>query len=366
MFIRNTWYVAAEPAEIDGKILARTILGKPLVLFRTASGKVAALDDRCPHRFAPLSLGRVVGERLQCGYHGAQFDTTGACVAVPGQSIVPPKARVASYPVVERYGYIWVWMGAVNPLPDLSTIPEFMFRSEYPGWDGGYGRFESIQANYTLINDNLFDITHAEYVHPDSFGGDESRMYRGATPGTDFVDGKVTYASSERGIVFRLRSLNMQTGGPFYRWMVATSLGRESYDDAVDLDMEVHWAAPAFTTYLLNVKPAGAAPEQAVQVCNMHATTPETETASHYFYRSVKNYGGPELADSFVNGIRRIFNQDKPVLEAQQRRIGSNDLLSLQPVLFGGDMLPQKARRINRRLLDQEAAQSNPQSIEAV
>ena len=86
----------------------------------------------------------------------------------------------------------------------------------------------------------------------------------------------------------------------------------------------------------------------------------------HYFYRSVKNYGGRELADAFISGIRRIFNQDKPVLEAQQRRIGSNDLQSLQPVLFGGDMLPQKARRINRKLLDQEAAQSNPPSVASV
>ena len=167
MYIRNTWYVAAEPAEVDGKLLARTILGKPLVLFRT--------DWRKLRRWKTDA--RIALRRFRSGVSWA----SGFSVAITARSSTPralvspsldsrscpPKARVASYPVVERYGYVWVWMGAVTPPPDLSTIPEFMFRSEYPGWDGGYGRFESIQANYTLINDNLFDITHAEYVHPE-------------------------------------------------------------------------------------------------------------------------------------------------------------------------------------------------------
>ena len=86
----------------------------------------------------------------------------------------------------------------------------------------------------------------------------------------------------------------------------------------------------------------------------MHAITPETATSSHYFYRSVKNYGDPELTRAFVGGVKAIFEQDKPVLEAQQRRIGNVDLFSLQPVSFAGDMLQQRARRINRELLKQE------------
>src|SRR5687768_10422806 len=110
MYLRNTWYIAAEPQELASRPLARTILERPVVVFRTASGKVVALDDRCPHRFAPLSLGHVAGERIQCGYHGAQFDASGACVHVPGQDIVP-RVKIASYPVVEKHGYVWIWMG---------------------------------------------------------------------------------------------------------------------------------------------------------------------------------------------------------------------------------------------------------------
>jgi phenylpropionate dioxygenase-like ring-hydroxylating dioxygenase large terminal subunit len=354
MYIRNTWYIAAEPHELDGNILARTILDKPLVIFRTESGIPVALDDRCPHRFAPLSLGRVVGENLRCGYHGAEFNAAGQCVRVPGQSVVPPRAKVGSYPLVQKHGYIWIWLGLDSP-PDHSTIPSFFYRSDHPEWHGGYGHFDSIRANYSLINDNLFDITHAEYVHPESFGGEEMRLYRKAGPGTDFMDGKMTYNATERGIVFRMRTEKMDTGGPFYRWMVATSLGRDSYPDPIDLDMEVCWGAPTFTSFLLIAKPSDPRAGSAVQVCNMHAVTPESPTSSHYFYRSVKNYGGKDLAEAFISGVRTIFDQDKPVLEAQQRRIGNVDLLAMEPVQFGGDMLPSRARRINRNLLDQES-----------
>jgi vanillate O-demethylase monooxygenase subunit len=356
MYIRNTWYIAAEPHEVTTRPLARTMLEKPVVLFRTASGKVVALEDRCPHRFAPLSLGRVVGDRIQCGYHGAQFDASGTCAHVPGQDLVPPKARVASYPVIEKHGYVWIWLGEPAGATDTSTIPDFLWRSGDSQWDGGYGHFESIQANYNLINDNLFDITHAEYVHPESFGGEEMRIYRRAKPGSGYIDGEMTWTASERGIVFRMRSLNMTTGGPFYRWMVASSLGLDSYPDPIDLDMEVSWGAPSYTSFLLNARPAGKSPEAGVEVCNMHAITPESAAASHYFYRSVKNYGDGELAKIFVNGVRSIFDQDKPLLEAQQRRVGDVDLFAQQPVSFAGDLLQQKARFINRRLLEQEQA----------
>jgi vanillate O-demethylase monooxygenase subunit len=354
MFIRNTWYIAAEPQELASRPLARTILGTPLVLFRTESGTAVALDDRCPHRFVPLSLGKVVGERIQCAYHGAQFDTAGACALVPGQSVLPPKARVRSYPLVEKHGYVWVWLGDPAGAADTSSIPEFLYRSDHPEWDGGYGHFESMQAGYQLINDNLFDITHAEYVHPESFGGEEMRLYRNSKPGTEFVDGRMTWTATERGIVFRMRSLGMATGGPFYRWMVASSLGRDRYDGPIDLDMEVEWGAPSYTSFLLNSRPTGEPPERGVQVCNMHAVTPETTTSSHYFYRSVKNYGDAALGQVFVDGVRAIFEQDKPVLEAQQRRVGTVDLFAQEPVSFGGDLLQQKARRINRTLLERE------------
>jgi len=101
IFLYNSWYVAAWNHElIDGKKLARTILEKPIVLYRGASGKIAALDDRCCHRAAPLSMGRVEGDDIRCMYHGMKFASDGKCIQIPGQDNIPPKLGVRSYPVV--------------------------------------------------------------------------------------------------------------------------------------------------------------------------------------------------------------------------------------------------------------------------
>ena len=111
MFLRNRWYVAAFSEDLAGKPLGRTLLGEPVVLFRLADGAPVALEDRCVHRQAPLSLGEVVGDALRCSYHGLCFDATGACVRVPGQRAIPPGARVRAYPVAESQGFVFVWIG---------------------------------------------------------------------------------------------------------------------------------------------------------------------------------------------------------------------------------------------------------------
>ena len=357
MHIKNTWYVAAEPGEVtDGKLVARTILSEPVVIGRTGSGKLLALQDRCPHRFMPLSLGRMIGEHLRCACHGACFDTGGACVTVPGQDSPPQNARVRSYPLVERHGYIWIWMGDPALSGDLGSIPEFLFRSHHPQWDGGYGHFESIQAGFKLINDNLIDITHAEFVHPESFGCEELRLYRNPVPGTDFVAGRMTYEICPRGVTFRMRSLEVREPAPFFRWMVAQGTGRDPYPNPFDFDMQVDWAAPSFTSFVLNSRPAGASLEQGYKVCNMHAVTPESELTSHYFYRSVKDFGDGELTRRFMAGVQAIFGQDQPLLEAQQRRVGAQDLFAQRPISFAGDMLQLRARKVLKELEDAEFA----------
>src|ERR1044072_7833794 len=112
MFLRNCWYVAAWDHElIDGRLVARTLLGDHLLLFRGESGKVTILDNRCPHRGALLSNGRLEGDSIRCLYHGLQFDGTARCVQIPGQELIPPKMRVRHFPVVERDHLVWFWPG---------------------------------------------------------------------------------------------------------------------------------------------------------------------------------------------------------------------------------------------------------------
>src|SRR5579859_7388912 len=111
-FLRNQWYVAAEADEVTRTPLGRLLLGEPVVMFRREDGKAVALEDRCCHRRAPLSKGKVIGDLIECGYHGFTFDASGACVRIPGQDRVPPSIGVKAYPLVEQHGYLWIWMGA--------------------------------------------------------------------------------------------------------------------------------------------------------------------------------------------------------------------------------------------------------------
>ena len=102
MFLNNAWYVAAWDTEIsEDRLLARRLLNRPVVFYRGEDGKVAALEDRCCHRHAPLSHGQREGNCLRCMYHGLMFDSSGQCVEVPGQERISEKLHVRSYPVVE-------------------------------------------------------------------------------------------------------------------------------------------------------------------------------------------------------------------------------------------------------------------------
>ena len=128
MFQKNAWYVAATPAEIDGRPLGRKVCNESMVLFRGPDGQVAALEDFCPHRGAPLSLGRVCEGKLVCGYHGLEMGCDGKTVAMPGQRVrgFPP---VAAYPVIERYGFVWVWPGDAA-LADPGKLPKLAWAED--------------------------------------------------------------------------------------------------------------------------------------------------------------------------------------------------------------------------------------------
>ncbi len=162
-FLKNTRYVAAWSHEIQANhLLPRTITQIPLLFWRDQSGRVVALADRCCHRAAPLSKGRLEGDRIRCMYHGLLFDTTGKCVEIPSQEFIPPAAKVRAYPVVERYKWIWVWMGDIDRA-DPSLIPDTHYLDD-AGWRGTPG-YMYYDANYLLITDNLLDFSHLSYVH---------------------------------------------------------------------------------------------------------------------------------------------------------------------------------------------------------
>ncbi len=170
-FLRNAWYVAAWSDGIgDGQLVPRTIMNEPVVLYRKGNGDVAALEDRCAHRFAPLHMGKIVGgDRIQCPYHGLEYDGSGVCVRNPhGAKNIPARARVKNYPVIEKHKAVWIWMGSAPA--DAGKIPDFSVLDNVPELHTTKRDSIVIRANYQLITDNLLDLSHTSYLHDGILG----------------------------------------------------------------------------------------------------------------------------------------------------------------------------------------------------
>jgi phenylpropionate dioxygenase-like ring-hydroxylating dioxygenase large terminal subunit len=188
--LKNFWYALEFGAKVQKAPVQVQALGQRLVLFRSQSGKVAALSDLCIHRGGSLSGGWVEDGCVRCPYHGWKYGESGTCVEIPANkpgSPIPQKARVDSYPVVERYGFIWVFLGDLpeDKRPPLPHIPE----AEMPGWRAVTG--EVIwKANYARVCENGVDIAHTPFVHRNSFGNPDH-------PQIDDYEVKVTDYSCE-------------------------------------------------------------------------------------------------------------------------------------------------------------------------
>jgi phenylpropionate dioxygenase-like ring-hydroxylating dioxygenase large terminal subunit len=167
MFLKNHWYVAALAEEVGRQPLGRILLDEPVVLFRKENGDAVALEDRCSHRSFPLHKGTLIGDTVQCGYHGLLFDCSGKCVKVPGQGQAPAAAGIRTYPLVERWGWIWIWMGDAA-LADETPLADFHWLDD-PAWGAKAERLY-IKSDYRLILDNLLDLTHLTFVHAGTIG----------------------------------------------------------------------------------------------------------------------------------------------------------------------------------------------------
>jgi len=353
MFIRNSWYVAAIPTEIGRKPLARTILGEPIVLFRKEDGAVVALRDRCCHRLLPLSLGKVIGDNIRCGYHGFVYDCTGTCIQVPGMSQAPAAAKVRSYPIIERHGYIWIWMGSPELAVNETTIPTRYFVGDHPDWDS-LDSYVYIKCRYELIADNLHDASHAEFVHAKSLGveGLGDAMRKSAEPDTSRFYSCDVNADS---IVHTWRVLN-QPAAPAFGRGLALKLGLDSYPENVDWYLDTVWTPPGCWTFTPYTTPVGAKRTDGAWWVNIIAITPETSTTTHYFFKDAQTYARHDRrhTELYRAATREAFEEDRTIFEAQQQAIGDRDVLDFEVVTFKGDRPSIMARRMLKALMEKE------------
>jgi phenylpropionate dioxygenase-like ring-hydroxylating dioxygenase large terminal subunit len=303
MFLKNCWYVAAWDHELSGGFLARTLLGEPVVLFRSEAGAPVALEDRCCHRHLPLSEGRLVGDTLQCGYHGLTFAFDGACVGIPGQTAIPPDARVKSYPVVERYRWVWIWMG--DPaLADADLIPDYHWNDD-PGWVS-YGDVYYVEGDYRLLIDNLMDLSHIQFLHAATLGA-----------GTD-MNAEILVERDDENVMVS-------------RWVLDTPPA-PIYAEALNTNGHVdRWQNITFTPPSHVVIDAGSAiagtgaPQgdrsQGVETYSNHTLTPETGQSTHYFWHHARNFRMDD--DALTDRLRQMFSsalqEDVVAIGAQQR-----------------------------------------------
>ena len=343
-YLRNAWYVAAWADDLaDGQLLPRTILKEPIVLYRKADGSVAALQDRCPHRFAPLSMGKIVkGDCVQCPYHGLEFDASGACVLNPhGAKNIPSRARVRSYPVTEKHKAIWIWMG--GRASDLSKVPDFSVLDNVPEPHTTKRDKMMIKANYELIIDNLLDLSHTSYLHEGILGNAET------------VESDITVELEHDDVIISRYATGVTAPGLF-----ATQWPQRP--DKVDKFTRMRWMAPSTMRLLTGICPVGAAWESGTGYHAIHMLTPESDRTTHYFFTAVRfnvkttdEALNRQIQDKISTTRRFAFEeQDAPVIEAQQQIIDAATT-PVDPVILAIDVGPVRYKRILQKMIEAEA-----------
>ena len=343
MFVKNVWYVAAFEPEFDQPFIARRILNVPVIMFRTSTGLLSAMDDACPHRLMPLSRGKRVNDQIRCGYHGMCFSAEGECTHVPGQASIPSSARVKTYPLVPRHGFAWIWMGD-EALADPELIPDVHWNSS-PGWAASRG-YHHIDANFRLLNDNLLDLSHETYVHEDTIGNDEEESIASYAANVTVQANCLTRAHREMPNIEAPPFFAMSLGGP-------TTINR--WQSAINL-------VPSINLTIVGFHPLDTDRSEALIGHVLHLLTPETETRTHYFWAFVRNYKIEDhaMTESVQKAISATFDQDKALLEIQQKQMDERGA-EVPVVAIKLDQAPIQARRLLEQRLKDEAA--DPQHV---
>jgi phenylpropionate dioxygenase-like ring-hydroxylating dioxygenase large terminal subunit len=343
-FPRNAWYAAARSAEIEqGRMLPRFLLGDPVVMYRTGDGDPVAMVDRCIHRQMPLSMGRLRGDDVECGYHGLTYAPDGACVRIPGSTRISDHVRVQTFPLVEGHGLVWIWMG--NPdLADPSQIPDHHWYTA-EGWTTAAGTLH-MDARAQLLNENLLDLSHLSFLHPESIGSPE------------IAEIPVKVAYDERTVTVS-REMPRVSCPPFFTRVTGI-------EGEIDRQQIAEFFAPAFHITSTTLKPSADTDDSRMaRQKTMHAITPETRTTTHYFWSVSRDYAvdDPAVTDYTLSAVAGVFEQDIEACEAIEHIIAAWEPSYPLELNIKIDAGPLQSRKIVEKMLASEGsgAGSRPQ-----
>ena len=346
-FIRNAWYPVTWSRDISQSLTQRRILGQLVVLYRKASGTVVALDDSCPHRLAPLSMGRLKDDNIECGYHGLTFDCSGQCIRIPGQPVIPPNARVRAYPIVENMGLAWIWMGdpALADPSKVFDLPQY----HDANWSAVEGDALEIGCHYLNLADNLCDPAHVSFVHLSTLGNSASE--------------DIPVHSEKQGDTFLT-----------WRWILdapAIPLFQKFGNFAGNVDRwhYYHYTPPAIAMVDFGSAPTGTgAPDgnrsNSLQIFACHFITPvDTERCiDHWLF--VKNFQtDATTTQAMIDQFRTAFNEDKVILEAIHRN--EKETRNTRPLRIAIDASPMRMRRAVEKTIEAESARAQSSGANA-
>jgi phenylpropionate dioxygenase-like ring-hydroxylating dioxygenase large terminal subunit len=330
----NCWYVAAMSDEVGQGLLSRRLLDRPVVLYRRASGEIAAMEDRCIHRAYPLSAGRRDGDRVVCGYHGFAYDPDGCLVSVPSQENLPPGARVRAYPVHEQPPLVWIWFGD-HGAAGLRPPPRVPWYGEGAGLASTHEVLR-VDANYLLLHEHYLDLTDVFLMHPEAVPPDIQVL-----PPLDEVE------VSERSV-----SYSRETPPSRLAAWEAEATGLPADTRAIRRE-EGRFVSPALHVQRYVIEPDD---RPAPQLLRIQGFTPESPTATHIFLQMARNYATDD--DGAGEFLRTMFHdwamRDATVLETVQRGLGEATS-SRRDINVKADRAAVRARRIAMEMVDEES-----------
>lgn len=339
-FVRNEWYVAANSEEVGRTLLGRQILGIGVLLYRKEDGTAVAMRNRCPHRSFPLSHGQLVGDTVECGYHGVRFGADGRCVEVPAQDIVPSSLKTPSYPLVERAPWLWIWMG--DPaLADPSDIPDHHWLSapDYASFSG----YMHCRTNYVRLHENVLDLTHFPYLHGEALGDRE------------YIMAPFKVRVEDESVVITRRLENQPVNAAY-----AQAIGNAGH--RCNRTAESWFKTPGLHIAHATIDDidGGVGGRTAFHFKIVHCFTPETPHSTHYFYGTARDSAIDDeaMTAAMEKATRATFTEDEVALEQVERSWIEEDVADYQELNLRGDLAGLHMRRIiaNRAAREREKA----------
>lgn len=345
-YLTNAWYAAALSTEVGSDALFhRKILDTSILIYRKQDGSAVALRDRCPHRFAPLHLGKRIGDEVSCRYHALRFDCAGRCTHNPhGNGQIPKGAKIRTFPLEERYGFLWIWMGDLPA--DLARLPDFgELATGHP--NGVAFTYMHLKANYELIIDNVMDLSHIDHVHGEiiTTRGQLSPLVPQMNASSEAVSARWEWRQTPAMLIFANFMPDPQAEARMF--------------------FDITWTPPANIQLSVGAT-QGDLPldlKGCVGQYDLHTCTPETANTTHYFFATRRNHivEDGDYNAAKIHAMHTAFEtEDGPIIEAVHREMDTSDFFSLNPVLMTNDAAPVKVRRLLKRLIELETKTAGP------